>query len=91
MDWVWRNTRYEYCKHFKKHKGLEDLAGAKHNCPKGMEQSDWEDLCDMFIDLMHLIFFSYLLTLITNFLNTVLFVILLYTNCYFVGKMHKKI
>jgi hypothetical protein len=90
MGRVWRNTRYEYRKHFKKHKGLEDLAGAKRNCPKGVEQSDWEYLCDMFADPTHLVFFSSLLSLLTNCIVTVLFVILLDTNYYFVGKMCEK-
>ena len=90
MGRVWRSTRYEYRKHFMKHKGLEDLAAAKRNCPKGIEQSDWEYLCDMFVDPTHLVFFSPLYSLLTNGINTVLFVILLDTNCYFVGKMRKK-
>jgi len=68
-----------------KHKGLEDLAAEKHNCPKGIGQSDWEYLCNMFVDLMHLVFFFPLFSLTTNGINTVLFVVLLDTNCYFVG------
>jgi len=86
---VWRNTRYEYRKHFRKHKGLEDLVGAKRNCPKGIEQFDWEYLCDMFANSTYLIFFSSLFSLITNFINTVLFVILLDTNYYFEAKCAK--
>lgn len=43
----------------------------------------------MFADPIHLVFFSSLFSLITNCINTVLFVILLDTNCYFVGKCKK--
>lgn len=82
MAKAWRAARQEYRKHFNEHNGLQDLFEVKRNCPKGVQQSDWEYMCEQFADPAYLVFFSFILSLIINFLNTFLLLLLLLTFFY---------